>query len=226
MDIANIYLHINDTCNSSHERHRQLQLYERQLQQQLHYYSQYLPKCIYTLNNTNANYYHYLNQLMIERQRQQQQYIKDSLRRQQKMNYYYKHYIAPMHKDINAFGQRVTDDIKALGEESERRRAELPLIEKEIKSHLSNVRDTLQQRNNALMNVTSDVTYEGMEKYADNHTADKIITQMNYPKQQLDDTLQDINKKVSELHDNMYKRREQVQDVTDKCLYETNMKEQ
>lgn len=237
MDIANIYLHINDRCRRSNYERSNYD-YDRQLQQQLQYYSHYLPKSVYTLHYNNYhqqnainNHLHYMNaynQLMYERQQQQQQYIKDTLHRQQRMNYYYKHYIAPMHRDIDTFRQRVTDDIKTLGEENEHRRIELPLIEREIQKEISNVDSVLQQRNNALMNVTNKYVddNEGVEKYINNNTVNRVVTQMNYPKEELNNALRKVGEKVDELHDRVNKRKEKVKDVSDKCTYATIIKEQ
>ena len=251
MDIANIYLHINERCKSEGGGGNNYDYYcnygrqlpydynrELQLQQQLQYHSHYLPKSTYTLHYNNYhqqsamnNHLHYVNaynQLMYERYKQQQQYIKDTLRRQQKMNYYYKHYIAPMHRDIDTFRQRVTDDIKTLGEENEHRRIELPLIEREIQKEISNVDSVLQQRNNALMNVTNKYVddNEGVEKYINNNTVNRVVTQMNYPKEELNNALRKVGEKVDELHDRVNKRKEKVKDVSDKCTYATIIKEQ
>ena len=253
MDIANIYLHINERCNryggegeggNNYDYYciygRQLPYdydYEIQLQQQLQYHSHYLPKSTYTLHYNNYhqqsamnNHLHYVNaynQLMYERYKQQQQYIKDTLRRQQKMNYYYKHYIAPMHRDIDTFRQRVTDDIKAVAEENERKRVDLPLIEREIKKGMCDVVDhTLQQRNNVLMGVTNrDIDDGNVDRFIKNNTVTKAVNQMNYPKEGLDNALQGITKTVDELHGRVNTRKEKVKDVSDKCTYGTIIKE-
>ena len=256
MDIANIYLHINERCGSgggggcygnnyncsnyNSDYGRQLPYnYNRelQLQQQLQYHSHYLPKSTYTLHYNNYhqqsamnNHLHYVNaynHLMYERYKQQQQYIRDTLRRQQKMNYYYKHYIAPMHRDIDTFRQRVTEDIKAVAEENERKRVDLPLIEREIKKGVLDVVDnTLQQRNNVLMGVTNrDIDDGSVDRYMENNTVNKAISQMNYPKEGLDHALQGITKTVDELHGRVNTRKEKVKDVSDKCTYGTIMKE-
>ena len=254
MDIANIYLHINENgggsdyyknnynYNSDYNSDYGRQLpydYNRelQLQQQLQYHSHYLPKSTYTLHYNNYhqqsamnNHLHYVNaynHLMYERYKQQQQYIRDTLRRQQKMNYYYKHYIAPMHRDIDTFRQRVTEDIKAVAEENERKRVDLPLIEREIKKGVLDVVDnTLQQRNNVLMGVTNrDIDDGSVDRYMENNTVNKAISQMNYPKEGLEHALQGITKTVDELHGRVNTRKEKVKDVSDKCTYGTIMKE-
>lgn len=254
MDIANIYLHINENgggsdyygnnynYNSDYNSDYGRQLpydYNRelQLQQQLQYHSHYLPKSTYTLHYNNYhqqsamnNHLHYVNaynQLMYERYKQQQQYIRDTLRRQQKMNYYYKHYIAPMHRDIDTFRQRVTEDIKAVAEENERKRVDLPLIEREIKKGVLDVVDnTLQQRNNVLMGVTNrDIDDGSVDRFIENNTVNKAVNQMNYPKEGLEHALQGITKTVDELHGRVNTRKEKVKDVSDKCTYGTIMKE-
>ena len=259
MDIANIYLHINENGGGSGSDYYENNYYdyncsnyncseygrqqpynynrELQLQQQLQYHSHYLPKSTYTLHYNNYHQYHAMNnhlhyinaynQLMYERYKQQQQYIKDTLRRQQKMNYYYKHYIAPMHRDIDTFRQRVTEDIKAVAEENERKRVDLPLIEREIKKGVLDVVDnTLQQRNNVLMGVTNrDIDDGSVDRYMENNTVNKAVNQMNYPKEGLEHALQGITKTVDELHGRVNTRKEKVKDVSDKCTYGTIMKE-
>ena len=76
------------------------------------------------------------------------------------------------------------------------------------------------------MSITNrDIDDGSVDRYMENNTVNKAVSQMNYPKEGLDNALQGITKTVDELHGRVNIRKEKVKDVTDKCTYGTIIKE-